>query len=122
MAPDLFTYKFFDTTEGERELVGTVNAADIGEALLKAVSLLARQKISSRSRSSAPAGGTAMTSGTSAEPRNFLPRTSRCPPGPASGARLASVRPRKLTERYAAVLIAGLVRSIQRLPLNWDRK
>jgi hypothetical protein len=48
MVPELFTYKFFDTTEGERELVGNVNAADMGEALLKAVSILARQKITSR--------------------------------------------------------------------------
>ncbi|MDI4238785.1 MULTISPECIES: hypothetical protein [unclassified Bradyrhizobium] len=37
-----------DTTESKRELVGVVNAADMGEALLKAVSILARQKITSR--------------------------------------------------------------------------
>ncbi|MGX9431958.1 MULTISPECIES: hypothetical protein [Bradyrhizobium] len=48
MAPELFTYKFFDTTEGERELVGLVNAADMGEALRKAASILARQKTTSR--------------------------------------------------------------------------
>lgn len=42
MSPELFTYKCFDTTEGVRELFGIVNAADMGEALQKAVSLLAR--------------------------------------------------------------------------------
>jgi hypothetical protein len=42
MAPKRFTYKFFDTTEGERQLLGIVDAADMGEALQKALSLLSR--------------------------------------------------------------------------------
>ncbi|MGY3608346.1 MULTISPECIES: hypothetical protein [unclassified Bradyrhizobium] len=40
MAPGLFTYKLFDTSEGERALFGIVNAAHIGEALEKASSLM----------------------------------------------------------------------------------
>jgi hypothetical protein len=40
MAPGPFTYKLFDTSEGERALFGIVNAAHIGEALEKASSLM----------------------------------------------------------------------------------
>ncbi len=35
MAPELFAYKFFDTTEGERKLFGIVNAADMIEDRLR---------------------------------------------------------------------------------------
>ncbi len=48
MAPELFAYKFFDTTEGERKLFGIVNAADMVEALQRAGSLLARYHALSR--------------------------------------------------------------------------
>src|SRR5262245_61489682 len=47
MAPELFTYKVFEITEGERELLGIVIAADMGEALQKAASLLARHHTAS---------------------------------------------------------------------------
>ena len=48
MASERFTYKLFDTTEGERELFGIVNAADMREALQKTVSLLARHHTTTR--------------------------------------------------------------------------
>ena len=48
MAPELFAYKFFDTTEGERKLFGIVNAADMIEALQRGGSLLARYHALSR--------------------------------------------------------------------------
>ena len=48
MTPEQFTYKFFDSTGGQRELFGIVNAADMGEALQKAVSFLARHRTTSR--------------------------------------------------------------------------
>ncbi|TAI67082.1 hypothetical protein [Bradyrhizobium sp. Leo170] len=40
MAPGLFTYRLFDTSDGKRALFGIVNAAHIGEALEKASSLV----------------------------------------------------------------------------------
>jgi hypothetical protein len=48
MTAELFTYKCFDSTTGERELFGIVNAANMGEAFQKAVSFLARRHTPSR--------------------------------------------------------------------------
>jgi hypothetical protein len=48
MAPEIFAYKFFDITEGERKLFGIVNATDMIEALQRAGSLLARHHAISR--------------------------------------------------------------------------
>jgi hypothetical protein len=48
MAPELFSYKLFDSTGGERQLFGIVNAADMCEALQKAASFLAQRRTTSR--------------------------------------------------------------------------